>query len=45
MYEFERLGLKAPSISTINRILKRNNQIKLSNDKQKKKLNILTAFH
>jgi len=45
MYEFERLGLKAPSISTINRILKRHNQIKLSIDKQKKKLNILTAFH
>jgi putative transposase len=45
MYEFEHMGLKAPSITTINRILKRNNQIKLSNEKQKKKQNIQTALH
>ncbi len=36
MYEFERLGLKPPSIATINRILKRNNQINKSSVKQKK---------
>jgi hypothetical protein len=34
MYEFERLGLKSPSISTINRILKRNDLIKMSNVKR-----------
>lgn len=36
MYEFERMGLKPPSIPTINRILKRNNLITLSNVKQRK---------
>lgn len=45
MYEFERLGLKAPSLSTINRILKRNHQIKLSSEKHKKKQIILIASH
>jgi len=44
MYEFERLGVKAPSISTINRILKRNNQINLSSVKQKKKQNTPTTL-
>ena len=45
MYEFERLGLKPPSIATINRILKRNNQINKSSVKQKKKQNIQTILH
>ena len=36
MYEIERLGLKSPSISTINRILKRNNLINTSSVKQRK---------
>jgi transposase len=36
MYEIERLGLKAPSISTINRILKRNDLITHSSVKQRK---------
>ena len=36
MYEFERMGLKPPSIPTINRILKRNNLITLSSVKQRK---------
>lgn len=45
MYEFERLGLKPPSIATINRILKRNNQINKSSVKQKKKQNTLTILH
>jgi len=36
MYEIERMGLKAPSIPTINRILKRNNLINLSSVKRKK---------
>lgn len=36
MYEIERMGLKPPSIPTINRILKRNNLIILSSVKQRK---------
>lgn len=36
MYEIEHLGLKPPSIPTINRILKRNNLINLSSVKQRK---------
>jgi transposase len=36
MYEIKRLGLEAPSISTINRIIKRNNLINCSSVKQKK---------
>lgn len=36
MYEIERLGLKPPSIPTINRILKRNDLINYSSVKQKK---------
>lgn len=36
MYEIKRLGLKPPSIPTINRILKRNNLINTSIVKQKK---------
>ena len=31
MYEIDRMGLKPPSIPTINRILKRNNLINFSN--------------
>jgi hypothetical protein len=36
MYEIERMGLKPPSIPTINRILKRNNLINFSSVKQRK---------
>lgn len=36
MYEIERMGMKSPSISTINRILKRNNLINTSSVKQRK---------
>ena len=36
MYEIERMGLKSPSIPTINRIIKRNNLINCSSVKQKK---------
>ena len=36
MYEIERMGLKSPSIPTINRILKRNNLINCSSVKQRK---------
>lgn len=36
MYEIERMGLKPPSIPTINRILKRNNLINCSSVKQRK---------
>ena len=36
MYEMERLGLKSPSIPTINRILKRNNLINNRSVKQRK---------
>lgn len=36
MYEFERLGIKAPSISTINRILQRNNLVGKSEVKRLK---------
>ena len=36
MYEIERMGLKAPSIPTINRILKRNNLINFGSVKQRK---------
>ncbi|MGC9472141.1 MAG: helix-turn-helix domain-containing protein [Bacteroidales bacterium] len=36
IYEFERMGLKPPSIPTINRILKRNNLITPSSVKQRK---------
>ncbi len=36
MYEIERMGLQAPSIPTINRILKRNNLISNTRVRQKK---------
>ena len=36
MYEIERLGKESPSISTINRVLKRNNLINASSVKQRK---------
>jgi transposase-like protein len=36
MYEIERMGLKPPSISTINRVLKRNDLIKSSSVKVRK---------
>jgi hypothetical protein len=36
MYEIEAMGLKSPSIPTINRILKRNNLINSSSVKQRK---------
>lgn len=36
MYEIKRMGLKPPSIPTINRILKRNNLITVSSVKQRK---------
>lgn len=36
LYEFERLGIKPPSIASINRILKRNNLIEKSQVKQLK---------
>ena len=36
LYEFERIGLKPPSIATINRILKRNNLIEKTNVKRLK---------
>jgi putative transposase len=45
MYEFERLGVKSPSIPTINRILKRNKLINKSSVKESKKKNIPTSLH
>jgi len=36
LYEFERLGLKPPSISTINRVLKRNQLLDQSSSKERK---------
>jgi hypothetical protein len=36
LYEFERLGIKAPSIATINRILQRNNLVGTSDVKRVK---------
>lgn len=36
IYEFERLGLKPPTITTINRILKRNELVDQSLSKQRK---------
>jgi putative transposase len=45
MYEFERLGVKSPSIATINRILTRNKLVNKSSVKQLKKKNIQTFLH
>lgn len=36
LYEFERLGLKPPSIATVNRVLKRNQLIDQSLSKERK---------
>jgi len=44
MYEIESMGLKPPSIPTINRILKRNNLITGSRVKQKKGIEYPTYF-
>jgi hypothetical protein len=44
MYEIESMGLKPPSIPTINRILKRNNLITCSRVKQKKGIEYPTYF-
>jgi len=44
MYEIEHMGLKAPSIPTINRILKRNNLINLSSVKRKKGIEYPSYF-
>lgn len=44
MYEIERMGLKAPSIPTINRILKRNNLINSSRIRQKKAIEYPNYF-
>ncbi len=48
LYELKRLGVEPPSISTINRILKRNNLIEKSSFKKSKKKIIpiiLTLFN
>ncbi len=44
LYELKRLGVNPPSISTINRILKRNNLIEKDSFKHSKKKNILIIF-
>ena len=44
MYEIERMGLKPPSIPTINRILKRNNLITPSSVKQRKSIEYPNYF-
>lgn len=44
MYEIKRMGMKSPSISTINRILKRNNQINTSSVKQRKGIEYPSYF-
>jgi transposase InsO family protein len=36
LYEFERLGLKPPSIATVNRVLKRNHLLDQSSSKERK---------
>jgi len=44
MYEFERLGMKSPSLSTINRILRRNHLINLSSKRTRKETEYPTFF-
>lgn len=44
MYEIERMGLKPPSIPTINRILKRNNLINRNSVKQRKGIEYPSHF-
>ena len=44
MYEFERLGIKSPSLSTINRILHRNDLINPSSEKTRKETEYPTYF-
>jgi transposase InsO family protein len=44
MYEFEHLGMKAPSLSTINRILQRNDLIQPSSEKTRKETEYPTCF-
>lgn len=44
LYEIERMGLKSPSISTINRILKRNNLIHTSSIEQRKGIEYPSHF-
>jgi transposase len=44
LYEFERMNIKPPSIATINRVLKRNNLVGISDAKAAKKKNIQAAF-
>jgi putative transposase len=44
LYEFERINIKPPSIATINRVLKRNNLIGISDTNISKKKNIQAFF-
>ena len=44
MYEFERLEMKSPSLSTINRILQRNDLIKPSSERTRKETEYPTCF-
>jgi len=44
MYECERLGMKSPSLSTINRILQRNDLIKPSSERIRKETEYPTYF-
>ena len=44
MYEFERLGMKSPSLSTINRILQRNDLINPSSERTRKETEYPTYF-
>jgi hypothetical protein len=45
MYEFERLGMTSPSLSTINRVLQRNDLINPSSEKTRKETEYPTYFH
>ena len=44
MYEFERLGMKSPSLSTINGILQRNDLINPSSERRRKETEYPTYF-
>lgn len=44
LYEFERININPPSIATINRVLKRNNLIGISDARVAKKKNIPATF-
>jgi len=44
LYEFERININPPSIATINRVLKRNNLIGISDARVAKKKNIQATF-